>query len=193
VTAGVFITSAYHGFRVGQPIIFPTLGSPAGVTAGNQYYVYDLLGPDRFRITSTSGGTLMTVTAASGTISIPARSTQLLTSYADAADVQAGLEALDTIGDGNVAVAGLAGEYFYLSFRGNKANADFPPVTVLDTSLLPPYGKSGSLNLSVAGLQTLLDASGTTDAVDLKLEVEIGDSTGIETYETTVRVIEDLL
>jgi hypothetical protein len=39
----------------------------------------------------------------------------------------------------------------------------------------------------------LLDASGTTDAVDLKLEVEIGDSTGIETYETTVRVIEDLL
>jgi hypothetical protein len=194
VTAGVFITTAYHGFRVNQPIVFPTLTGNTGVTANIQYYVYDLQAPDRFRIALTASGTLMVVTAATGTVSTPARSTQLLTSYADAADVQASLEALDTVGDNNVAVAGVAGEYFYLSFRANKANSNFPPVTVSDTTLLPQYGKSGTLSLSVSGLQTLIDASGNTDAVDLTLEVQVEDPAGFfETYATTIKAVEDLL
>jgi hypothetical protein len=192
VTAGVFITSAYHGFAVSQPIIFPTLSGASGVTAGNQYFVYDLQSPDRFRIVATLGGTVMSVTASAGTISIPARSTQLLNATADAASVQAALEALDTVRDGNVAVAGNAGEYFYLSFRSSKANANFPPVTVSDTTLVPQYGKSGTLNLSVSGLQTILDAE-TDDEAELTLEVSVSDTGSvIETYSTKVNVVEDL-
>src|SRR5262245_20461121 len=60
VTTGVFITSTYHGFSVNQPITFPTLSGASGVTAGNKYYIYDLPAVDRFRISTTRSGTLMT-------------------------------------------------------------------------------------------------------------------------------------
>lgn len=191
VTAGVFITSGYHGFIVNQPIVFPTLSGNAGVTANIQYYVYDLQAPDRFRISLTRSGTLMTVTATTGSVSTPARSTNLLSAYADAADVQSAMEELDTVGSGGVAVEGVAGDYFYLSFRGNKANSNFPEVSVTAGNLVPRYGKSGTLNLSVSGLQTLLDAS-SDDSVDLQLEAEINDG-NTETYATTIKAAEDLL
>ena len=88
----------------------------------------------------------------------------------------------------------MTGEYFYLSFRGDKANANFPEVSVTASNLLPPYGKSGTLNLSVSGLQTLLDASGTTDAVDVTLEVSVSDTGSVvDTYSATVRAVEDLI
>jgi hypothetical protein len=48
--------------------------------------------------------------------------------------------------------------------------------------------------LSVSGLQTLIDASGNTDAVDLTLEVQVEDPAGFfETYATTIKAVEDLL
>ena len=60
-------------------------------------------------------------------------------------------------------------------------------------SLEPQYGKTGAFSLSVAGLQTLLDAE-TDDTVELVLEVEVNDTGGIkETYSTKITVVEDLI
>lgn len=195
VTAGVFITTTYNGFVINEPVIFSTL-TATGITMGNTYYVYDLQAPDRFRIAATQGGTVMTTvtaSAGSGTVAVPARSTALLNSYAEASDVQSSLRSLDTISTTGVEVKGVSGESFYISATGTRQNADFPTMTVTDSQLLASYGRSASLNLSVAGLQTLLDAE-TDDAVELVLEVEVADTGGIkETYSTKVTAVEDLI
>jgi hypothetical protein len=195
VTAGVFITTANNGFIIGQPIVFATITPATGFTMGTTYYVYDLQSPDRFRIASTSGGTVMstiTASAGSGTVSTSARTTAVLQAYADASTVQTELRRLDCVGSAGVEVVGEAGNYFYISATGTRQNADFPLMTVTN-SLEPPYGRTGNFSLSVAGLQTLLDAE-TDDTVELVLEVEVNDTGGIkETYSTKVTVVEDLI
>jgi hypothetical protein len=195
VTTGIFITTAYHGFVINEPVIFSTL-TATGITMGNTYYVYDMQAPDRFRISTTISGTLMstvTASAGSGTVATPARSTALLNSYAEASDVQSSLRALDTISAAGVEVKGVSGESFYITATGTRQNSDFPLMTVTDSQLIAPYGRTASINLSVAGLQTLLDAE-TDDAVELVLEVEVNDTGGIkETYSTKVTAVEDLI
>jgi hypothetical protein len=137
--------------------------------------------------------TTVTATAGSGTVAVPARSTALLNSYAEASDVQSSLRSLDTISAAGVEVKGVSGESFYISATGTRQNSDFPTMTVTDSQLLASYGRSASINLSVAGLQTLLDAE-TDDAVELVLEVEVADTGGIkETYSTKVLAVEDLI
>ena len=195
VTAGVFITTANHGFIVGQPVIFNTFTGESGFSEGTTYYVYDLQSPDRFRISSTSGGSVMstvTASAGSGTVSVLSRTTALLTAYAAASDVQASLRALDCIGSTGVEVEGEAGDYYYISATGPRQNSDFPLMTVTN-NLTPPYGRTGAFSLSVAGLQTLLDAE-TDDTVELVLEVEVSDTGSVkETYSTKVTAVEDLI
>lgn len=195
VTAGVFITTANNGFVINQPVIFNTFTGESGFSEGTTYYVYDLQAPDRFRIAATSGGTVMstvTASAGSGTVSVSARTTAILQAYASAPDVQAALRALDSIGSTGVEVIGEAGDYYYISATGSRQNSDFPLMTVTN-NLTPPYGRTGAFSLSVAGLQTLLDAE-TDDTVELVLEVEVNDASSVkETYSTKVTAVEDLI
>lgn len=195
VTAGVFITTTNNGFVVGQPVAFNTFTGEANFTEGTTYYVYDLQAPDRFRIAATSGGSVMTnatASAGAGTVSVFARTTSVLNSYASSAEVQTALRALDCVGPTGVEVVGEAGDYFYISATGTRQNSDFPLMTATN-NLTPPYGRSGAFSLSVAGLQTLLDAE-TDDTVELVLEVEVTDTASVkETYSTKVTVIEDLI
>ena len=192
VTSGVFITTTNHGLVVNEPVTFTGV-TVGGVATSTTHYVYDISGSDRFRVSVTIGGTVITANGTTnGTVATPARTTAILQAYASAADVQTALRALDTVGSGGVQVVGESGDFYYITAIGTRQNADFPLMTVTN-NLTPPYGKTGAFSLSVAGLQTLIDAD-ADKTVELVLEVEANDVGPIkETYSTKVVSVEDLI
>lgn len=57
------VTLVAHGFRVGDPVVFPSLTGGAGLTAGTTYYARDVT-PDTFKVSATIGGAPVDVTSA---------------------------------------------------------------------------------------------------------------------------------
>lgn len=56
------VTLAAHGFRNGDPIVFPTLTGGTGLTAGTKYFVRDAT-ENSFKVAATLGGAAINVTA----------------------------------------------------------------------------------------------------------------------------------
>jgi hypothetical protein len=101
-----------------------------------------------------------------------ARQTAPISATASAADVQAALQALDSIGSGGVIVTGIQGEYFDITFSGPKGYADQPTLTIQNGTTAKP-GKTADVNFATFALRDLL---GNSAAVDLDLELEITES-----------------
>ena len=60
------------GLRVGQQIVF-TSGVIGGIVEDQTYYVYDIVSGTQFKITATVGGSVLTLTTATGTmLAVPA-------------------------------------------------------------------------------------------------------------------------
>jgi len=182
VVAGVFTTTANHGFALNQTIEGSGFTNEANWVEGTHYFVKAVPSPTTFTISATEGGaalTTATADAGTGTITSHARTTSELAATASAADVQAALQALSNIGADNVSVIGTAGQDFTLSFTGDKVTANFPAVTVSTTNLLAPYGKNASLTLATYQMSDILAAA---DSVVMSLEIQV--VTGA--YTTTV-------
>ena len=182
VVAGVFTTTANHGFALNQIIEGSGFTNEANWVEGTHYYVKAIPSTTTFTISATEGGaalTTATADAGTGTITSHARTTSQLAATASAADVQAALQALSNIGSGNVNVLGVAGESFTISFTGDKVTANFPAVTVSTTNLLAPYGKTASLTLATFQMSDILAAA---ESVVMSFEVQV--VTGA--YTTTV-------
>jgi hypothetical protein len=182
VVAGVFTTTANHGFALNQTIEGSGFTNEANWVEGTHYFIKTVPSPTTFTISATSGGaalTTATADAGTGTITSHARTTSELAATASAADVQAALQAMSNIGSGNVSVIGTAGQDFTLSFIGDKILANFPAVTVSTTNLLAPYGKNASLTLATFQMSDILAAA---DSVVMSLEIQV--VTGA--YTTTV-------
>lgn len=195
VVAGVFTTTTNHGFAVGQPVVGTGFTAEANWTEGTTYYVAAVPSPTTFTIAATSGGsaiTTATADAGSGTITTPARTTAEINGLASFTDVKTALEALDTIGEGNVSIDGVVGGYYLIQFTGEKANANFPEVTVEDANLVPAYGKTGEFDLATFSLQDIFDAT-TAESVDLRFEIELTESGKVQTTAATFRATEDII
>lgn len=177
VTNGVFITTVTHGLALNQPVTITGFDTTiTGYTRGTTYYVKSLPEVTQFTVAATAGGTLITgsatVVTSSGTINTFARQTAPISASASAADVQAALQALDSIGSGNIIVTGIAGEYYDLTFSGSKGYADQPTLTVQNSTTAKP-GKTADVNFATFALRDLV---GNNPSVDLDLEIEITES-----------------
>jgi hypothetical protein len=96
------------------------VNSPGGVTAG------------------TNEVQLVTLTAATGgtfTLSFGGQTTAAIAFDATAADVEEALEALSTIGDGNVSVTGSAGGPYTVTFQNALGNQNVAQMTASNASL----------------------------------------------------------
>ena len=177
VTSGVFITTVTHGLALNQPVAITGFDTTiTGYTRGTTYFVKSIPEVTQFTVAATAGGTLITgsatTTTTAGTINTIARQTSPIAANASAADVQAALQALDSIGSGGVIVTGIPGEYFDITFSGAKGYADQPQFTVENGTTAKP-GKTADVNFATFALRDLL---GNSAAVDLDLELELTES-----------------
>jgi hypothetical protein len=177
VTSGVFITTVTHGLALNQPVAITGFDTTiTGYTRGTTYFVKSIPEVTQFTVAATAGGTLITgsatTTTTAGTITTTARQTAPISATASAADVQAALQALDSIGSGGVIVTGIPGEYFDITFSGAKGYMNQPQLTVENGTTAKP-GKTADVNFSTFALRDLL---GNSPAVDLDLELELTES-----------------
>jgi hypothetical protein len=175
-TNGVFGFVANHGLIVNQPVIIGFLGAVTGLDDGGTYFVRSVPLPNQLTIAVTAGGSIITASAVTefDFFTIP-RQTAPISAQASAADVQAALEALDSIGAGGVIVTGIAGKFFDITFSGPKASAAFSPdglLTVQNSTTAKP-GKTADVNFATFALRDLI---GNQPSVDLDLEIEITES-----------------
>jgi hypothetical protein len=104
-------------------------GTPIGlVTATDKVGPYTGDSTDEVQ-TVTEGGSGLT----SFTLTFSGQTTASLDDQATAAEVQAALEALSNIGEGNVAVTGSAGGPYTVTFKGDLANQDVAQMTATPT------------------------------------------------------------
>ena len=177
VTSGVFITTVTHGLALNQPVTITGFDTTiTGYTRGTTYFVKTIPEVQQFTVAATAGGTLITgsatVVTSSGTVNTFARQTAPISASASAADVQAALQALDSISSGGVIVTGIPGEYFDIAFSGAKGYADQPTLTVQNGTTAKP-GKTADVNFATFALRDLV---GNNPSVDLDLELEITES-----------------
>lgn len=106
--------------------------------------------------TLTVGGSGLT----SFTVTFGGQTTTAILAAATAAQVQAALEALSTIGVGNVLVTGADGGPWTLTFRGTLANTNVAQVTTTPTggsgTVTPATGTAGAGDASSDGRETLV-------------------------------------
>jgi len=177
VTDGVFTAISNHGLILNQPIQSDFSGTITGLTDDQIYFVKTIPQPTQFTVAATAGGTLITAstTGAIDWLTI-SRQTAPISATASAADIQAALQALDSIGAGGIIVTGIPGEYFDLTFSGAKGYADqssdATPITISHNLTAKP-GKTASVNFATFALRDLL---GNSAAVDLDLELELTES-----------------
>jgi hypothetical protein len=172
VTSGVFeINSAVnHGFAINQPITLGITGTITGLNAGQIYFIRTIPQPWQFTVAATAGGTVITASGQTvDDVYAISRQTTPISASASAADVQAALEALDSIGAGGVIVTGIPGQYFDITFSGAKGYADQPQLTVQNSTTAKP-GKTADVNFATFALRDLI---GNQPSVDLDLEIEI--------------------
>jgi hypothetical protein len=176
VTSGIFsinVPEYNHGLAFNQPIKISFTGTVTGLSSDSIYFVKTIPQPYQFGVAATAGGTLITSSAITEfTVQTLARQTAPISAGASAADVQAALQALDSIGAGGVIVAGIQGEYFDITFSGAKGYADQPTLTISHNLTAKP-GKTADVNFSTFSLRDLL---GNSAAVDLDLELELTES-----------------
>jgi hypothetical protein len=177
VTSGLFITTVTHGLALNQPVTITGFDTViTGYTRGATLFVRTIPEVNQFTLAVTAGGTVITgeatTTTTAGTVTTIARQTAPISATASAADVQAALQALDSIGTGGVIVTGIPGQFFDITFSGAKGQADQPELTVQNGTTAKP-GKTADVNFATFALRDLL---GNNPAVDLDLELELTES-----------------
>jgi hypothetical protein len=183
---GIFTDDQYnHGLSVNQPIQFENgIISGGTITGGITFFVRTIPAPNQFSVSVTAGGTIITngTLAGGGDIYTFARETAPISANASAADVQAALQALDSIGVGNVFVSGIQGDFYDITFTGTKGFSGYIDGGDAYTSLTSfqitngttaKPGKTADVNFSTFALRDLL---GNSAAVDLDLELELTES-----------------
>lgn len=117
---------------------------PAGVLVKSGTHVSELGGPYNATTeevqTITEGGSGLT----SFTLTFAGQTTDALDDQATAAEVQAALEALSNIGEGNVEVTGNAGGVYTVKFVGDLANTDVAQMTAT------PTGGTGTVTIATS-------------------------------------------
>ena len=176
VVAGVFTTTANHGFVVGQPVVMTGFTNEANWTEGTTYYVQSVPSATTYTISATSGGAVIstaTADAGSGTVTTLARTTATISATATPSAVQSALEALDCIGTGGASVSGITSSFYQIQFSGNKKLANFPAVTAQVGGLLAAYGKTGTFSLATFQMADLLTDE---SSVEMSFEVQLVES-----------------
>jgi hypothetical protein len=177
VTSGIFSTISNHGLALNQPLQIDFTGTVTGLTDDQIYFVKTVPQPTQFTVAATAGGTLITSSATTAfDFTTITRQTAPISATASAADVQAALQSLDSIGAGGVIVTGIPGEYFDITFSGPKGYSlqsfDGNTLTIQNGTTAKP-GKTADVNFSTFALRDLL---GNSAAVDLDLELELTES-----------------
>lgn len=178
VTAGVFFTSVTHGLALNQPITITGFDTTiTGFTRGSTLFINSIPSVTSFLVATTAGGTTITTASATaattaGSISTFLRQTDPLPASAVAADIATALQAFDSIGAGGVSVAGIDGEFADITFSGGKGFCDQPQITI-QSGLTAKPGKTADVNFATFALRDLV---GSSNAVDLDLEIELTDS-----------------
>jgi hypothetical protein len=181
VTNGVFrTTDTPHALALNQPIVLDFTGTVTGLDTDETYFVRTIPNAFDFTVAATAGGAIITASAVTAlNFTTLTRQTVPISASASAADVQAALEALDSIGDGGVIVTGIAGNFYDFTFSGPKSFFSFEEI-VQDDSTLPAFaiqnsttakpGKTADVNFATFALRDLI---GNQPSVDLDLEIEI--------------------
>jgi hypothetical protein len=173
ITNGIFGFPVNHGLILNQPIAISFAGTITGLSTEQTYFVKTIPQLSQLGVSVTAGGALITSSATTNLdISTFARQTAPISATASAADVQAALQALDSIGAGGVIVTGIPGEYFDITFSGPKGYFDVQELTVQNGTTAKP-GKTADVNFATFALRDLL---GNSAAVDLDLELELTES-----------------
>jgi hypothetical protein len=180
VAAGLFTASDNHGLAVLEPFTITGLTAPTGgLSNGQTLFASVIVNPTQFRAAATrtttpnnafaadSGGTASTVTA----------STRLVAGRATGAEVQAALEALPSVGTGNVVVLASPGREYRIGYQGEKGQVPIPVATVA-AALTPLFGKTATLNFATTQLAAALSGNASLQAA---LEVETTESGNVDT------------
>jgi hypothetical protein len=181
VAAGVFTSSGSHGLTLNEPFSITGFeGASGGLSSGQSLFVSQIINATQFTASITRGFrpgvTAFTAITAGSVVTVTA-STRLIAARATAAQAQAAIEAVPSVGIGNTTINGLPGKEYRLGYQGDKGQVALPVPTIA-SALTPIYGKSATLNFNTNELNTAISGSATLDAV---LEVEITQSGNVET------------
>ena len=141
-----------------RPCLFDVGAALAGLNFGDKVYVSatdatfaDANAGAREKQTVTFGGAA--ATGGTFTLTFNGQTTSAIAYNATAAAVEAALEALSTIGQGNVQVTGNAGGPYTVEFVGQLANQNVPAMTIDVTSITNGGGTTtGTIATSQAGV-----------------------------------------
>jgi hypothetical protein len=180
VTAGLFTASESHGLAALEPFTITGLTAPTGgLSNGQTLFAAVLVNPTQFRAAITATTVAVNTFAASsgGEASTITASTRLLAGRSTGAEVQAALEALPSVGTGNVIVLGVPGQEYRIGYQGAKGQVQIPVATVA-ALLTPLYGKAAKLNFGTTELANAISAAASLDAT---LEVEVTENGSVDT------------
>lgn len=180
VTAGLFTTSGAHGLTALEPFTTSGMsGVTGGLVEGGTYFVASVVNSTQFRAAVTATTTTVNTYAATtaGTISTLTASTGLVPARASGVTLQTSLEAVPSIGAGNVLVVAIPGREYRIGFQAAKSQVQLPLLTVA-ASLIPLYGKTATLNFSTTQLASAISGAASIDAT---LEVEATEGGIVET------------
>jgi hypothetical protein len=180
ITAGLFTTSGNHGLALLEPFSITGLTAPTGgLSNGQTLFASVLVSPTQLRAATSATTTPINTFAADsgGTASTVTASTRLLPARATAAEVQTALQALPSVGAGNVSVFAAPGKEYRIGYQGAKGQAELPLPTVA-AALTPLFGKTAKLNFGTVELANAISASASLEAA---LEVELTENGSVET------------
>jgi hypothetical protein len=128
---------------------------------------------------TTHGGTF--------TLTFSAHSTVALPYNISAANLQAALESLSSIGPGNIVITGAFPE-FVATFQGTLTGTQ-PAITASSAGLIGPVGVEGDLALSTAGIEQLLSGEASVSTF-LEISAQISGAP-VTLLQTTVTLLND--
>ena len=192
-TASTFV-APNHGLYNDQLVTLSGFTISPSSVSNTGYYVTART-RDTFKITTIAGGSAVAFTNASvlGTAQLDAITTPPIPFNADASLIEA-IIASTGINDGGVsqiAVNGVVGEHFILTFGNGSSAINFPLTQVTASSLEAARGMSGTLDFNTIGVRDLIT---NEENESLTMEVEViatGSST--QTYTTTASIDSDII
>lgn len=192
VSAGIFTTSGNHGLATYEPFIVTGATAPVDFANGQTLYVSKVIGGTQFSANSVASATsILTYTTSGGaTAYTVTASSQAISARATIGDMQSVLEAVPSIGTGNVSVSGVLGRFYRLNFQNAKAQTQLGLATITG-SLTPLYGKAATISFTSTALTNAISASASIGAV---LEIQVTNGSLVDTQvQQTVTIVNDLI
>jgi hypothetical protein len=179
ISAGVFTSSGNHGLALLEPFVVTGATTPSGFTNGQTLYVSTIGSTQTFYANSfiTASAYVAYGAAAAGSIYTITASSAAIPARASAELVQGYVQAIRSVGSGNVNVTGSVGKLYRMSFQNAKQQTQLGLATVAGT-LTPIYGKTATISF---GTTSLLNAISASASIDATVEVQITNGTEITT------------